>query len=260
MIVTRWEQAKTVLRQKSCSVVLGVFDGVHRGHIDLLSRAQNEPDAFPVVITFRNHPASLLAPEGAPPLLMTLQQRVEALERAGIGACVLIDFTDDFQRIRAKAFLEELSAKMQIVRLIVGFNFRCGYRMEYGHEEIRAHFKGTATRVEVAGAVLVDDEPISSSRLRGVLARGDLAEYLRISGREYALDLRGVVPTDQSSPVRLEIAAGRLIATGQAVPSPGSYRAVFADSNQGEIDLEVASHYLEGSLAASSSLLYIVRN
>jgi riboflavin kinase/FMN adenylyltransferase len=190
---------------------------------------------------------------------MTLEQRLEAFERAGVGACVLIGFTDSFHRLTGAAFLTELSHRMEPAKLVVGFNFRCGYQMEYGPGEIEAFFDPEETVVEIASAVKSEEKVVSSSRLRSLLAAGDLDAFARISGREFVLDLREAVAEDSERTVRLEIEGDRIGATGQAVPGPGTYRGVGVDSRGTEIDLTVTSNYLEGPLATSSSLLYIVR-
>jgi len=260
MIVTEWSNAGVALGNRRCGAALGVFDGVHRGHLDLIGRVVAEPEILPVVVTFRNHPASLLAPTKTPALLMTLRQRIEAFESVGVGACVLIDFTATFRRLSGVAFLSELSEKMDLSKLVVGFNFRCGHNMQYGPPEIEAFFSRTPTQVAVASAVTLDGESVSSSRLRRILSKGDLAEFARISGREFAMDFRGLLMEERGLTERVEVSGDRLSATGQAVPAPGRYRAIGVDSDGTEIDLVVTSNYLEGPVAASSSLLYIVRN
>src|ERR1043165_1971064 len=90
---------------------LGNFDGLHRGHLELLSRVREraaERCGTPVAVTFDPHPAYVLRPDQAPPLLMTREQQLEGFERAGMQAAVLVRFTPDVAKWEPEFFVETM--------------------------------------------------------------------------------------------------------------------------------------------------------
>src|SRR6202171_4500342 len=100
--------------QRPTVLTLGVFDGLHLGH-QLIMRTvverARETDAVPTVITFDPHPRAVLHPESAPPLLQTLDQKVEGFGVLGIEQTIVIPFTRQFSLIRAEDFLRETVAE-----------------------------------------------------------------------------------------------------------------------------------------------------
>ena len=173
-------------------VTVGNFDGVHRGHREMLegvvARAR-ELDVPSVVVSFDPHPLKILHPEGAPPMIQTLRQREESIEACGIEALVVIPFTRDFSLIPAEEFAREL-----LVRRLAAREVRVGERFVFGREKggnvALLQKIGASAGFDVHGIADVTDELgiISSTRIRAALAEGDSARAESLLGRPYFMD------------------------------------------------------------------------
>ena len=173
-------------------VKVGNFDGVHRGHREMLTEVAaraRELDVPSVVVTFDPHPLKILHPEGAPAMIQTLRQREESIEACGIEALVVIPFTRDFSLIPAEEFVRELLVKRLSAREV-----RVGERFVFGREKggdvALLEEVGKSAGFEVRPIADVADEQgiVSSTRIRAALAEGDPGKAERLLGRPYAMD------------------------------------------------------------------------
>ena len=173
-------------------VTVGNFDGVHRGHREMLTEVAaraRELDVPSVVVTFDPHPLKILHPEGAPAMIQTLRQREESIEACGIEALVVIPFTRDFSLIPAEEFVRELLVKRLSAREV-----RVGERFVFGREKggdvALLEEVGKSAGFEVRPIADVADEQgiVSSTRIRAALAEGDPGKAERLLGRPYAMD------------------------------------------------------------------------
>ena len=181
------------------AVTIGVFDGVHRGHQALIQRicaVPSPPDPhspptahcslltappIPTVITFRQNPLQILNLDAFAGDIMNLEQKLRVLEVLGVQLTVLIDFSQEFSKINGRDFIDLLlSRPVQLIAL--GRNFRCGYRLDTGAEEIRSLAGARGVEVWIAPPVMDEGQPISSSRIRQALADGRQAEAERLLG------------------------------------------------------------------------------
>ncbi len=170
---------------------IGMFDGVHCGHKFLLSnlRARSgERGLSPTVVTFRGHPAAVINPQAAPKMLLTLEERLQALEKEGVKECILLDFDSDMRNLDARGFLGLLREKYAVAALIVGFNNRFGHDRIEGLEQYMEI--GNELGIEViAGAELKKEgESISASKIRELLLRGRINEANSALGYNYFLN------------------------------------------------------------------------
>jgi len=176
------------------AVTIGNFDGVHLGHqallADLSARAREE-GLVPTLVTFDPHPASVLHPETAPPLLGPLAFRLELLERAGVGAVLVVRFDKARAEERAEDFVDEVLVRQLRARLVlVGADFRFGHRRLGDVALLRA--LGHQSGFEVDGVPLVDRRgPVSSTRVRASLTAGGVEEAAELLGRPH--EVRGAV-------------------------------------------------------------------
>ena len=160
------------------SLAVGFFDGVHLGHQAILRGAD-------AALTFRNHPLSVLVPEKAPRLIMSVDERVAAIKACGVGEVTVLDFTPEFAEMSADEFVREylLAAKGRkgAQRICCGENWRFGKGGEGNAEWLRA--KGFD--VEIAPYVEYKGERISSSRIRRCLENGEIEDANAMMGRRF---------------------------------------------------------------------------
>jgi riboflavin kinase / FMN adenylyltransferase len=218
-------------------VTVGMFDGVHRGHRVLLDRVAAEAAArgLPAgAVTFDRHPLEVLRPGSQPPLLTTLDRKVALLGEAGMDFVLVLAFTQELSMVTAEAFatgvlLDGLHARA----VVVGENFRFGHKAA-GDAALLAGL-GRPLGVEVVAVALRADggEPLSSTRIRTELARGDVRAAARLLGRPYAVD--GVVVEGDGRGGRLlgVPTANLAVAPGIAVPANGIYAGHLTEETEG---------------------------
>lgn len=200
------------------AVTIGAFDGVHLGHRRLIGELRSEAEARglrTVVVTFDRHPASVVRPESAPLLLTDLPQKLELLRAEGVDEVVVVVFdaeralesAEDFVR---RDLVEQLGARL----VIVGSDFHFGHKRA-GNVALLEKM-GAELGFSVIGYELVGSgEPISSTRIRSLLAHGDVEGAAQLLGR--VPEVRGVVvATDPGVALSVE--------TGLALPAPGRYQ------------------------------------
>ena len=160
------------------SLAVGFFDGVHLGHQAILRGAD-------AALTFRNHPLTVLAPERAPRLIMTPEERVAAIKACGVGTVTVLEFTRELAEMSAEAFAREyfLAAKgrKEAQRIVCGANWSFGKGGEGNAEFLRR----LGLEVEVAPYAEFKGEPISSSRIRGCLENGEIEDANAMLGRRF---------------------------------------------------------------------------
>lgn len=180
-------------------VVIGNFDGVHRGHQAVLAQARRVADERSLsctVLTFDPHPSEVLG-RGAPPRLVTLPRRVELLRAFGADAVVVEPFTAELATWTPERFARDLLATRLAARaVVVGENFRFGHKRAGTMETLRE--LGAALGFEAIAADVAGDDrgPFSSTRVRDAVAAGEIARANAVLGRPHAIT--GVVePGDQ---------------------------------------------------------------
>jgi riboflavin kinase / FMN adenylyltransferase len=176
-------------------VTVGTFDGVHRGHWEVLQEIRRRAEAVDgrsVLVTFHPHPLRVVRPEHAPPLLSTLSEKREILAESGLQYAVIVPFTRTLQRYPARRFVEEiLIGRIGMDELVIGYDHGFGRDREGGVDTLREIGRELGFQVDVVRAFHEGGEPISSSRIRRLLAAGDAAGAARLLGRPYRLE--GVV-------------------------------------------------------------------
>lgn len=173
--------------EKAPSVVtIGNFDGVHRGHQQLVAMTVAEArrlHARSVVVTFDPHPVSVLRPDVAPPRLTDLVTRQRLLEQAGVDLVVVLPFTAELARLAPEVFVATvLNEGLDAQHVVVGDNFRFGRGARGDVETLRADggFEVTAVGLHHVGSMVV-----STSAVRASLERGDVAAAAEALGRPH---------------------------------------------------------------------------
>jgi riboflavin kinase/FMN adenylyltransferase len=178
--------------QRPIVLTLGVFDGLHLGHQQVMrtvcerARAVN---AVPTVITFDPHPRAVLHSESAPPLLQTLDQKVEGFGVLGIEQTIVIPFTKEFSLVSAEDFLRDVvKERLQAREVYLGCGFAFGHNREGHIELLRRVSSELGFFADEVSEVRLRNQRVSSSRIRGLLAQGKVNLARRMLGRPYGVE------------------------------------------------------------------------
>lgn len=179
-------------------VAVGTFDGVHRGHRDVLDRLAARAAALglrSVLVTFEPHPLEVVNPAAAPQLLTVGEEKREVLAESGIDYLAVLPFTPTLARYAAEEFVTRvLRQRFSMQHLLMGYDHGFGRNREGDVELLQALGARDGFRVEVIPPVSVGDgRPISSTSIRRAIAGGDLERAAFALGRPYSLGGR-VVP------------------------------------------------------------------
>ncbi len=213
-------------------VALGMFDGVHLGHRALMSRLQEEAKllhAIPAVYTFSNHPLEVLG--GNVRLLSGIRERNMLLRSLGAEELESLPFTREMAALSPEAFVDLLSAKWDVRGLVVGYNYTCGDRGAGTPETLREIGSRRGFSVSVVEPVLLEGEPVSSTRIREAVERGDITLANRLLKRRYTLS--GTVVQNKRIGSRIGFPTANIDANPKrAIPADGVY-ATFASVDGG---------------------------
>ncbi len=182
--------------RRKATVTIGVFDGLHRGHLAILRRTLRRAAlrrTRAAVVTFDRHPLSLLAPRLAPRCLQTLSQRIAGFGRLGFSQIFVMRFQKRLAALEPEEFIRRvLIRRLAPAELVVGYDFHFGRK---GRGDARLLLRlggGMGFRVTVVPPVLDRGEPISSTRIRRLVSMGKIAEAGRLLGHPYRLTGRRV--------------------------------------------------------------------
>jgi riboflavin kinase/FMN adenylyltransferase len=242
-------------------VVVGVFDGLHLGHLYLLDElrlAARAHDAKPVVITFDHHPDEILT-GAAPPLLCDPEERLARLAGAGVEATVVATFDVALRMTPFDGFVRRIAERVDLAGFLMTPESAFGHDRLGTPETVSELGRSVGYVVEVVPPFLVDGRPVSSGEIRRAIAEGRLADAERLLGRPYAVTgtvaeggsvrfaMPVALPPFGTYSVLMSAAEGRSVPTsdgwldlrpngevhvrGSALPTPGAdrLRIVFAD-------------------------------
>ncbi len=173
-----------------CVLVLGMFDGVHRGHQALLTagRRLGKTLRLPVTVcAFEPHPLAVLRPDDAPPRLTTLTERARLMAENGVDTLCVTTFTAARAEQEPEAFLDELTRVYRPAAVVCGFNFTFGRGGRGNSELLRVRGKACGFDVSVVPEVTLLDKTVSSTRIRRLLSAGALNEAIALLGHLYTL-------------------------------------------------------------------------
>lgn len=171
-------------------VMIGNFDGVHRGHCLLARRVREiaaERALIPTVITFDPHPKQVLAGQDIPPPLMDQASRLELLSEQGMQLALLLPFTTEMAEQSPEEFIRPLVEQLQLQALVVGYDFTLGKNRSGTVEVLRELGTRYGFTVEQCPPVLVDDIAVSSSRIRALLQDGHVEAAHLLLGRPHSV-------------------------------------------------------------------------
>jgi riboflavin kinase / FMN adenylyltransferase len=206
-------------------LALGNFDGLHRGHmkiIDRVRRRAGERGGTPAAMTFEPHPPRVLRPDKAPPLLMTPDQRLEALARSGMQGVAVVRFTEDLSRWDPETFVRSVLVEwLHVAEVWVGANFLFGHDRAGTFSVLRSLGARYGFRAEKIDPVRYKDFVVSSTRIRRLLAEGRVDEAGALLGHHYFID--GVVARGAGRGRGLGFPTANVQTTNELVPPAGVY-------------------------------------
>ena len=173
-----------------CVLVLGTFDGVHRGHQALLMAGNDLAEKYHLplnVCTFEPHPLQVLRPEVAPPLLTTLPERAALMAGFGVENLCVTTFTKQVAAQEPEAYLQDLFERYHPKALVCGFNHTFGAYGRGNGETIRHWCAAHDCEAVIVPNVVLDGATVSSTRIRGLLEAGQITEATRLMGHWYTM-------------------------------------------------------------------------
>jgi riboflavin kinase/FMN adenylyltransferase len=219
----------------SRKVAVGFFDGVHMGHRAVIEGADT-------VLTFDPHPLAILRPEAAPKMIMSAEMKRDVLAGLGVEELVVIPFDREFSKLTAAEFIDQvLVDRLGAEWVSVGENFRFGAGAE-GDAVMLASRPEFETRV--APLVEIDGETVSSTRVRALVAAGDVAAASRCLGGPFMLEGE-VVPGDQRGRELGFPTANVVPSNDLACPGHGVY-AAFANEYPAAVNVGVRPTFETG--------------
>ena len=202
-------------------VVIGVFDGVHKGHQSILDRAKEIADGRKVIaLTFDPHPTTVFAPDRAPTLLNTLADRVVLLKIHGADQVAVMKFDEKFAAMSPEDFVNQILIKqLEAGDVIIGDNFTYGHKAAGNVESLKSH---PEFKVHVLDLHSDEIEPVSSTRIRTAITNGDVETARQLLSRPHRLD--GVVVHGEARGREIGYPTANLgNLDGQTIPADGVY-------------------------------------
>jgi riboflavin kinase/FMN adenylyltransferase len=181
---------------KKVCLAIGFFDGVHLGHQQLIRQTISDArqhDAIAVVITFDQHPNSIVAPDKMPPLIYSLPQKLHAIESLGADSLLLIQFNLKFSEQTGEEFIRSLARDPgKIHSVCVGADFVFGHKRSGNVKLLKKLGREIGFQVHGLAAVSLDGHVVSSTRIRETIRAGDFDAASQMLGRTYAISGRVV--------------------------------------------------------------------
>ncbi len=211
-------------------LALGNFDGLHRGHakiIDRVRRRAGERGGTPAAMTFDPHPPRVVRPDKAPALLMTTEQRLEALGRAGMQGVAVVRFTQEMSGWDPETFVRTVLVEwLHVVEVWVGANFLFGHDRAGTFSVLRTLGARYGFRAEKIDAVRYKDFVVSSTRIRRLIAEGRVDEAGALLGHHYFID--GTVVHGDARGRELGFPTANLESANELLPPAGVYATAAA--------------------------------
>src|SRR3954471_21399779 len=206
-------------------LALGNFDGLHRGHmkiIDRVRRRAGERSGTPAAMTFEPHPPRVLRPDKAPPLLMTADQKIEALARSGMQGVAVVRFTPELSLWDPEAFVRTVLVEwLHVAEVWVGANFLFGHERAGTFSVLRSLGARYGFRAEKIDPVRYKDFVVSSTRIRRLVQEGRVDEAGALLGHHYFVD--GVVSRGAGRGRSIGFPTANLETANELLPPSGVY-------------------------------------
>jgi riboflavin kinase/FMN adenylyltransferase len=216
-----------------CAITIGNFDGVHKGHRQIMQRVRaiaREHGWKSAVLTFDPHPSKLVAPDRAPRLLTTPEQRAGLILEQGIDEVLILPFTPEIAKLTPEEFVQQiLAGKLKVRAVLVGDNFRFGNRAAGDARTMEELGRKYGFSTEIVKAISWRGRVISSSEIRRLIEMGNVSLACRLLGRPYALQGRVVHGEGRGS--KQTVPTLNLDTQAEVLPKVGVYVTRTRESN-----------------------------
>ena len=207
------------------ALALGNFDGMHRGHLKIIERVRRgaeERGATAVAMTFDPHPSKIVRPDKTPPLLMTHQQKLDALARAGMHGVAIVRFTPELAQWEPETFVRTVLVEwLRVTEVWVGANFLFGHDRSGNFSTLRSLGARYGFRAEKIDPVRYKDFVVSSTRVRRLITEGRVDEAGALLGHYYTIG--GTVVQGRQRGKGLGFPTANICAENELVPPAGVY-------------------------------------
>ena len=171
-------------------VAVGMFDGVHLGHrhiINHLLSTASKTDRLPVIVTFHNHPSSILNPDFIPLYITDLEERIRLIEEMGVTLVVPITFDTELSRLSAQNFVLRLKQHLLMRELVIGPGSAFGSNREGNFEVLQSIGQSSNFTVSSTTNLIDNHQPVSSTQIRTALLQGNINYAAKILGRNFSI-------------------------------------------------------------------------
>lgn len=211
--------------ERDTIATVGVFDGVHLGHKQLISellKQAGRKGMLSAVVTFRQHPEDLLSSKAKLPYLTDIKTRIKLLQDEGVDIIVPLSFTEELAKLDARRFLGLLREHLRMRGLVIGSDFALGKGREGDKDTLRQLGKELGFSITVVFPLEIAGEVVSSTTIRKAMAEGNMKKVSKLTGRYFSL--HGKVVTGAGRGEGLGFPTANLdVNSGQALPPDGVY-------------------------------------
>ena len=231
----------------NCVATIGSFDGVHRGHQCLLSQVRHIADERglrAMAITFGTSPRSVLG-RGDCPQLTTADERATLLRQCGMDEVAVLDFTRSMAEMTAHDFMQQvLKEQLGVEVLVIGYDHRFGHGRSEGFDDYVRYGKEMGIEVVRGEACTDGGEPVSSTRIRHLLAEGNVKEATHLLGYLYAIQGKVVSGYQEGRKMGFPTANLQPSYADKLIPTDGVY-AVWVCINENDDDNDIGNCHPE---------------
>ena len=210
---------------RDSAITIGVFDGVHRGHRHLISQLVEHAlssGSRACVVTFENHPVTVLKPETRVDFLIDLDERTRLMRQLGVDIVVPIKFDRQIAQLSSHDFLQVLYEKLRMRHLVVGPDFAMGHNRDGSLETLPGIARHIGFSFNVVDLMTDPAGRVKSTTIRRQIADGDVSSAARLLGRNFAV--RGVVVRGQERGRELGFPTANVeVAPDLVIPGNGIY-------------------------------------
>ena len=224
----------------STVATIGMFDGVHLGHVTLVDFLKQQATALgkqSLVITFLRHPRQVLHPDDTLKLIMPLEDRLAQIEALSPDLLLPLDFNADFSRQDSAQFIKLLHDRYGVDVLVAGYNHRFGHNRGETFEDYCRHGENLGVKVVKAPEYLGQYAPVSSTIIRGLIAAGRVVDAMHCMGRPFTLKGKVVHGFHNGRGLGFPTANVGEIDTNLLLPHNGAYAVLAHVAGQLEVNL-----------------------